>query len=210
MTPTFPLALSFTEALRELGYAGVALLMLLETVFPPIPSEAVLPLAGYFVERGDFSFPLVLLAATAGSVLGAVALYEAARWGGRPFVERFARRARLDPAQLDRAERWFARRGPIVVLVARCIPGVRSVVSLPAGLFKMPRAQYLLWTLIGSALWNFLLIGAGYLLGAEWENVGAAVGPISKPAVGVVVLVALFFLVRAWRRRPARGEQPDA
>ena len=133
--------LSLSKVLRDLGYAGLALLMLAETVFPPIPSEAVLPLAGYLVERGEFYYVLVLLTSTAGSVLGAMVLYEAARRGGRPFAERFLRFAHLQPEKLDDAERWFARRGALIVLLGRCVPGMRSLVSLPAGLLRMPRLQ---------------------------------------------------------------------
>lgn len=205
--PGWPLptsALSFTEILVELGYFGVALLMLVETIFPPIPSEAVLPLAGYFAEQGKFSLPLVVLVATIGSVTGAVMLYEAARRGGRPFADAFLRRGRIDPARLDQAERWFTRRGPIVVLVARCVPGVRSVISLPAGVLRMPRGQYVLFTTLGSLLWNVLLVGAGYLLGTRWEEVGELVGPISKPALAIVALAAVGFVGWWWwsaRRR---------
>ncbi len=180
--------LSLSKVLRDLGYAGLALLMLAETVFPPIPSEAVLPLAGYLVERGEFSYVLVLLTSTAGSVLGAMVLYEAARHGGRPFAERFLRFAHLQPAKLDDAERWFARRGALIVLLGRCVPGMRSLVSLPAGLLRMPRLQYVGLTLLGSAIWNAVLVTVGYLLGSQWERVADVIGPVSKPLVAIAVL----------------------
>jgi len=179
--------LSLSQVLRDLGYAGLALLMLAETVFPPIPSEAVLPLAGYLVERGDFNYVLVLLTSTAGSVLGAMVLYEAARHGGRPFAERFLRFAHLQPEKLDDAERWFARRGALIVLLGRCVPGMRSLVSLPAGLLRMPRLQYLGLTLLGSAIWNAVLVTVGYLLGSQWERVADVIGPVSKPLVAIAV-----------------------
>lgn len=196
--------LSISQVLRDLGYVGLALLMVGETVFPPIPSEAVLPLAGYLVERGELGFALVLAVSTLGSVAGAVVLYEAARRGGRPFAQRFLRFARLDPARLEEAERWFARRGALVVLVGRCVPGVRSLVSLPAGVLRMPRWEYLLFTLIGSALWNGLLVGTGYLLGSQWERVADVIGPASRPllAAGLVALAG-WLLVRGLRRRAA-------
>jgi len=180
--------LSLSQVLRDLGYAGLALLMLAETVFPPIPSEAVLPLAGYLVERGDFNYVLVLLTSTAGSVLGAMVLYEAARRGGRPFAERFLRFAHLQPEKLDDAERWFARRGALIVLLGRCVPGMRSLVSLPAGLLRMPRLQYLGLTLLGSAIWNAVLVTVGYLLGSQWERVADVIGPVSKPLVAIAVV----------------------
>jgi membrane protein DedA with SNARE-associated domain len=199
--------LSLSQVLRDLGYAGLALLMLAETVFPPIPSEAVLPLAGYLVERGDFNYVLVLLTSTAGSVLGAMLLYEAARHGGRPFAERFLRFAHLRPEKLEDAERWFARRGALIVLLGRCVPGMRSLVSLPAGLLRMPRLQYLGLTLLGSAIWNAVLVTIGYLLGSQWERVADVIGPISKPLVAIVVVgVGGWLLWHGIRARRTRTE----
>jgi membrane protein DedA with SNARE-associated domain len=198
------LGLSPSQILRDLGYAGLALLMVAETVFPPIPSEAVLPLAGFLVEQGEFGLVAVLATSTAGSVAGAVLLYEAARHGGRPFADRFLRFARQDPAKLEQAERWFARRGPWVVLVGRCIPGVRSLVSLPAGVLCMPRWEYLLFTFIGSAVWNSVLVGAGYALGSQWERVSEVIGPLSKPLLAVVVVAVAGVLL--WRGLRARRE----
>jgi membrane protein DedA with SNARE-associated domain len=199
--------LSLSNVLRDLGYAGLALLMLAETVFPPIPSEAVLPLAGYLVERGEFSYVLVLLTSTAGSVLGAMVLYEAARHGGRPFAERFLRFAHLQPEKLDDAERWFARRGGLIVLLGRCVPGMRSLVSLPAGLLRMPRMQYLGLTLLGSAIWNAVLVTVGYLLGSQWERVADVVGPVSKPLVAIAVVgVGGWLLWHGVKARRARTE----
>ncbi len=197
--------LSLSGVMRDLGLPGLALLMLAETVFPPIPSEAVLPLAGYFVEQGEFALLAVLATSTAGSVFGAMLLYEAARRGGRPFALRFLHRARIDPAKLDDAERWFARRGPLVVLLGRCVPGARSLVSLPAGLLRMPRGQYVALTLLGSAVWNSVLIGAGYVLGSQWERVSEVIGPLSTPLLVVVVLGSAAFLL--WRGLRARRER---
>jgi len=202
-----PLAVSFTEILTDLGYFGVAMLMFIETIFPPIPSEAVLPLAGYFSERGEFSFAIVVIVATIGSVAGAMVLYELARRGGRPFADAFLRRGRVDPARLEQAEQWFIKRGPLVVLVARCIPGVRSVISLPAGVLRMPRGQYLFFTTVGSLLWNVLLVWAGYLLGARWEEVGELLGPISKPALAIAVLGVLAFAAWRWRVGRRRSQR---
>jgi membrane protein DedA with SNARE-associated domain len=196
--------LSLSQVLRDLGYAGLALLMLLETVIPPIPSEAVLPLAGYLVERGELGFAAVLVTSTAGSVLGAVLLYEAARRGGRPFARRFLRVARLQESKLEEAERWFARRGALIVLLGRCVPGMRSLVSLPAGVLRMPRWKYVLLTLGGSVVWNGVLVGAGYALGSQWEQVSEVVGPVSRPLVVATLLVAAALVL--WRVRRARTE----
>lgn len=201
MPSAVTLAISLAQVIEDLGYAGLTLLMLAETVFPPVPSEAVLPLAGYLVEQGQLNLGVVLATSTAGSVAGAMVLYEAARHGGRPFAERFLRFARLDPARLAEAEAWFARRGALVVLLGRCVPGVRSLVSLPAGLLRMGRLRYLALTLAGSLVWNTVLIAAGYLLGSQWERVSEVVGSLSVPVVVVVACAAVGFVV--WRTRVA-------
>ena len=199
------LGVSLSQILRDLGYAGLALLMLGETIFPPIPSEAILPLAGYLVEQGELAYVSVLITSTAGSLVGAMFLYEMARRGGRPFTDRFLRFARLDPAKLDDAEQWFTKRGPWVVLFGRCVPGVRSLVSLPAGLLRMPRWEYLLFTFIGSAIWNTVLVTVGYVLGTEWERVSDLVGPVSKPLLAVVLVAFAGWLL--WHGLRAR--RPD-
>lgn len=183
------MALSTTQLLEDLGYLGVFVLMFAETLFPPIPSEAILPLAGYLVEQGDLGFPGVLLASTAGAMLGASVLYELARRGGRPFALRFARVARIDEARLDVTERWFARRGVWVVLLGRCVPGVRSLVALPAGVLQMSRGAYLAASLAGTLVWNVLLIGVGWVLGAEWDRAADTIGALSKPLLAVVLVL---------------------
>jgi membrane protein DedA with SNARE-associated domain len=202
-------AMSFTDVLRDLGYAGLVLLLVAETIFPPIPSEAILPLAGYLAESGDFDYVLVLITSTFGSVLGAYLLYEAARRGGRPFAERFLRFARIDPHKLDDADDWFERRGALVVLFGRCIPGVRSLVSLPAGVLRMSRAKYLLYTTIGSAVWNTILVTLGYVLGTQWEKVADAIGPASKPLVVIAIVGGGGFLLW-WGLKHRRPEDADA
>lgn len=200
-----PVAISAVagELLRDLGLAGLFVLMFAENVFPPIPSEAVLPLAGYMVAIDELSPASVLVVSTAGSLAGSVFLYELARHGGRPFIERYGRLLRVGPEDLDRAEQWFARRGPIVVLAGRCIPGVRSLVSLPAGALRMSRPLYAGLTLLGTLMWNSLLIGAGWLLGSEWETVGEVIGPMSKPLLAATLLALAIGAAIFWRRRAA-------
>ena len=196
------LGISISQLLRDLGYVGLGVLMVAENLFPPIPSEAILPLAGYLVGQGELSFALVMVVATAGSVAGAIVLYELARRGGRPFALRFGGFARVDEERLARAEEWFVKRGPIVVLVARCVPGVRSLVSLPAGVLRMPRPQYIALTTIGTAVWNAVLVGLGWFLGHEWHRVSNAIGAVSTPLlIGAVGALALFAVRAEWRRK---------
>lgn len=185
------------DLVQELGYAGLVVLMAVEHIFPPIPSELVLPLAGFEVGRGNLSFAGALAAATAGSLLGAGALYALARRGGRPLVLRLYRVLRLEEGDLERAERRFARHSAWIIVTGRMVPGLRSAVSVPPGLLRMAFGRYLALTFIGSVVWNTALIFAGQQLGSRWTDVGDVVGPIAQwVLVACVPLLLLAFLVR--------------
>lgn len=175
------------DVLAASGSFGLMFLLFLENLFPPIPSEVILPLAGFLVWRGELGAVQALLASTTGSLLGAYALYAIGRFGGRPLVLRFGRVLRVTERDLDRAEGWFERYGSVVVFVARMMPGIRSVVSIPAGMLHMPLLRFTLLTVAGSALWNTLLLTAGYALGNNWSRVADVVGPLSE----IFILVAL-------------------
>jgi membrane protein DedA with SNARE-associated domain len=179
------------------GALGLVFLLFLENLFPPIPSELILPLAGFLVGREELGWVQALVGSTTGSLLGAYVLYGLGRWGGRPLVLRFGRGLRVTERELDRAERWFDRFGSAVVLFARMLPGARSVVSIPAGTLQMPLGRFTVLTVAGSALWNTLLIGAGYLLGENWSRVEGAVGSISNVLV-VIVLISVVGLTIRW------------
>lgn len=190
------------EVLIAHGVGMLVLLILLENVFPPIPSEVILPLAGFLVFQGEMTFVEAIVAATAGSVAGAVILYALGRHGGRPLLLRYGRILRLDERRLDQADDWFDRHGPKIVFFGRMLPGVRSIVSVPAGLSEMRVPIFLVLTAVGSALWNGALIGAGWALGDKWEEVGAVVGPLTVPVLIAVTLTAAgYALVRVRRAR---------
>jgi membrane protein DedA with SNARE-associated domain len=191
------------DAVTAAGYPGICGVMLLETVFPPIPSEIVLPLAGYEVAKGGLSFVPVLLVATLGSLLGAFVLYGLGRYGGRPAVLRFGRILRVGEPELDRADRWFERWGDRVVLLGRMVPLARSVVSIPAGTTRMPLVRFTVLTTLGSLVWNLLLVGAGYQLGARWEEVSRLVSRFSTVVYVLFALAAAAGAVWLWRRRKA-------
>lgn len=175
--------------------------MVAENLFPPIPSEVILPLAGFLVWRGDLGFVPVLGVSILGSLLGAFILYALGRWGGRELVLRHASLLRVKEAELDRADGWFDRYSGVVVLVGRLVPGVRSVVSIPAGMAEMPVGQFALLTTLGSSVWNALLIGAGWTLGENWERVSYLVDSVSTFALGVLLLTAIGLGIWWWRRR---------
>ncbi len=191
------------NAVTEAGYAGIAIVMAIETVFPPIPSELVLPLAGFQVARGTLGFVPALGASTLGAVFGALVLYAIARLGGRPLILRLHPLLRITERDMDRADRWFDRRAVPIVLFGRLVPGVRSLVSVPAGLSEMPLWRFLAATAAGALVWNAALLGAGALLGSQYDRVEGYVGPVSTVVMVAVVLAAVAGLVWLRRRAPA-------
>ena len=191
-----------TDVMDALGEIGVGVLVLAENVFPPIPSEVVLPLAGYLASRGRMDLTLVIVAATVGSVLGALLLYEAGARVGRRRLRRFVDwMPLLEGEDLDKAESWFARHGQASVLLGRCIPVVRSLISVPAGVEEMPRWRFLALTAIGSGAWNAVFVGTGYALGAQFEQVERYSGWLNTAVYVAIVVSLLLGLRRALRRR---------
>jgi len=203
-----------TNVITALGYVGVALLVAFENVFPPIPSEVILPLAGFVAGRGDASFVGMVLAATAGSVVGAWVLYGVSAAIGperlRALVVRWGRWFGVKVADLERAEAWFDRRAGYAVLVGRCVPLIRSIVSVPAGFRRMSPLTFTLYTALGSLVWNIALIGAGALLGDRWNQVGDYVGALQSIVVVAAVGVVGLFVSKRYRRRTKSTDGPEA
>jgi membrane protein DedA with SNARE-associated domain len=193
MTVLDSITVAAESVVHSAGYAGLSLVMLAETVLP-IPSEVVLPVVGLQISSGQLLFWAAALAATAGSVLGAGALYALGRLGGRPMALRLPRFLGITEERLARTESWFSSRGDVIVLLGRLVPGVRSVVSIPAGTLRMPVARFLVLTAVGSLAWNAALIGLGMVLADRWETVLAAVSAaspyvVAATAVGGLLLV---------------------
>ncbi|MFI9004900.1 DedA family protein [Streptomyces sp. NPDC053541] len=192
----------------SLGAPGAGLAVALENLFPPIPSEVILPLAGFAASTGRLDLLAALLWTTAGSVLGALALYGAGALFGRERVLAVAARLPLvKVADVERTEAWFARHGTKAVLFGRMVPIFRSLISVPAGVERMRLPVFLALTTLGSALWNTAFVLAGYVLGENWEQVTGYVSVYSKAVLGVAAAaVALFVAVRLRRAvRPGRG-----
>lgn len=193
------------DVIERLGAVGVALLVILENVFPPIPSEIVLPFAGFVAQRGDGSVVVMIFAATVGAVVGALVLYGIAAVIGperlAAFVARFGRWFGVKPADLVRAEQWFDRHAVAAVLLGRCVPLIRSIVSIPAGFRRMSMAPFLFYTALGSLVWNTALIGAGAILGNQWERVEPYVATLQWVVVAAVALLVLRFVFGKLRRR---------
>jgi membrane protein DedA with SNARE-associated domain len=194
------------DVIEQLGYVGVALLVVAENVFPPIPSEIVLPFAGFVAQRGSESVVIMILAATVGSVGGALIMYWIAAVIGderlHAFTRRFGKWVQIREADLNRAEEWFDRHATSAVLLGRCVPLIRSVVSIPAGFRRMKLVPYIAYTFAGSLVWNVLLIGAGALLGDNWERVGSYVGVFQWVVIALAVAAGVRFLWTHVVRKP--------
>ena len=191
------------------GYAGIAFLMLVENVFPPIPSELIMPLAGFNAARGELSLLGVVVAGSLGSLAGAFGWYWVARRFGTARLKQWARRygrwLTLEPREVDRADAWFDRHGHKAVLLGRLVPGIRTLISIPAGLSEMPTGRFLLYSGIGTVAWTCLLTAAGYVLEDRYEDVAGYIDPVSK--VVLVGLIALYLYRVATFRK---DEAPDA
>lgn len=196
------------DVIETLGAVGVGLLVALESVFPPIPSEVVLPLAGFLSGSGRMDFVAVCVWATAGSLVGALALYWLGAALGADRLARLADRIPLmDGRDVERAETWMRRHGAWAVLLGRMVPGVRSLVSIPAGVQRMPLWLFSVLTVLGSAIWNVLFVGLGYLLGDRWSQVGEYSDLINYGVIGAIVLAVVAVAGRRLRRR-RRGLDP--
>ncbi len=186
------------QIITTLGYPGIAFVMFAENVFPPIPSELVMPFAGFVVAEGQLSFVGVWIAGVLGSVLGAVVLYYLGMWAGdtvvRGILRRYGRWLGTSESDYDRALRFFTRYGEWVVFFGRLIPLVRSIISIPAGAEHMPLPRFLLFTTLGSAIWSGLLAFAGMTLGENWEQVTGFVEQYQDVVVVALVLLTVLFV----------------
>ncbi len=187
------------EFIGQQGYLGVALLMILENVFPPIPSELIMPFAGFVAARGDLNGVGVLLAGTVGSVLGTMPWYVAGRFLSvdrlKAWAGRHGRWLAMSPGDIEQAEHWFRRRGERAVFLGRMVPAVRSVISAPAGIVGMGLPRFLAWSIAGSMLWVGALVALGYLLEDQYDRVAQWIDPVSKIIVGVAVIAYLWRVV---------------
>lgn len=179
--------------MEQFGLLGVTVMMFLENVFPPIPSELIMPAAGFAAAMGKMNLILVIIAGTLGSVLGALPLYYLGTVFDekRLFVlaEKYGKYVLVKPSDITNAQNWFHKYGKTVIFFGRMIPAIRSLISIPAGMARMPMLPFLVLTAIGSAIWTTILAYAGYILGANYDQVEAFIEPISKIVVVVVLCI---------------------
>lgn len=193
-----------TDVIESIGEVGVGLLIALENVFPPLPSELILPFAGFASERGDLNPYLAWLAATAGALLGALLLYALGAVVGYDRLHELAGKRwfiLLGQKDLERGSHVFDRYQAPIVLAGRCVPLIRSVVSIPAGIAHMPLSRFVLYTSIGAGIWNALFIALGWLAGDNYDRIEGYVQPVSYTVLALLLLGIAYLVVRTVRRK---------
>lgn len=196
------------DIMEALGGPGAGLIIALENLFPPLPSEVILPLAGFTASQGTFSLTGAIAWTTLGSVVGALALYLLGAALGRDRFRALWRRMPLvNMDDLDRTEAWFGRHGGKAIFFGRMIPIFRSLISIPAGIERMPLLKFTALTLLGSAIWNTIFVVAGYQLGENWDVVEGYAGIFQKVVIVVVALLVVWWVVRRLRARRTLDQQ---
>ncbi|WP_310468460.1 DedA family protein [Sphingomonas sp.] len=188
--------------IEQSGYLGVGFLMFLETIFPPIPSEVIMPVAGVAAGQGKLHYGLVVAAGTSGAMLGNIVWYLAARALGvdrlEPIIRRWGRWLTITWPEVQRAEKWFAEHGVFFVFLGRLLPTVRSLVSVPAGLLRMRFKRFLIASTLGTAAWTAILAGAGYKLGENIAEIDKVLGPASN---AILLVLFMGYVWRLWTHR---------
>lgn len=198
------------ELMKDIGGPGIALGIFLENLFPPIPSEVILPLAGFTAAQGHYTRVEAVLWATLGSVAGALLLYGIGAALGLDRLRVIAHKMPLvDVADVDKADAWFSKHGPKAVFFGRFVPGVRSLISIPAGIDRMKMTSFLFYTTAGSLIWNTIFVWIGYQLGDRYHLVEEYMDPISKVVYVLIILTGLGVIAWMVRRSMKRSHDPD-
>ncbi len=200
------------ETVLAIGYPGIVLLMAIESSFIPFPSEIVVPPAGYLAAKGEMNLGLVILAGLAGSMIGAYVNYYIAVYAGRPFIVKYGKYFLITEEKLDKCEKYFQTHGEITTFVARLLPGIRQLISFPAGLARMNLAKFTFYTALGAGIWTVILAVFGYVIGRQSANVEEAWtqygGKISLCLIVAMTLVVVGYI--AWYRRKSRAQDTSA
>jgi membrane protein DedA with SNARE-associated domain len=188
------------KVISSLGYFGVFVLMVLESMVFPMPSELVMPFAGFIAYQGKFNFWLVIFFSSLGSIVGSLLSYYAGKYLGNPFVIRYGKYFFLNVDDLKKTEHWFSKKGESTIFVARLIPVVRHLISIPAGIAKMNLTKFCVYTLIGAAIWNSILAYLGYILGKNWMLVRQYSEPFSVAAAFIILLGTVYFIYKHFKK----------
>ncbi len=191
---------SIINTINSLGYIGIALLMALENIFPPIPSELIMPLAGFTVTQGKLKFISVVMAGTIGSVLGSTPWYFLGKYWGlkrtKKIADKYGKWLTVSGEDVEKAKRWFDRRGYAATAIGRLVPGIRTYISIPAGISKMPFLPFLIYSTAGSIIWVMLLTYSGYILGENYERISLYLKPFSLIVLGLVLIISIYWIIK--------------
>ncbi|MHB9154607.1 MAG: DedA family protein [Endomicrobiales bacterium] len=202
------LSLFVISTISAMGYAGVVLLMAIESACIPLPSEVILPFSGYLVSQGVFNLQLVALMGALGCVLGSLVAYYAGAWGGRKWIEKYGKYVLISHHDLDLADRWFSRYGDLTVLAARLLPVIRTFIAFPAGVARMRMSTFIIYTFVGSYVWSLGLAWVGMRLGEHWDSLKVYFHRFDA-VIGVIIVAGAVWYV--WRHikglQAARGSQ---
>ena len=187
--------------IAQLGYFGIFFLMMLESMVVPVPSEFVMPFAGFLIIQGSFNFALVIVASTLGSITGSLIFFYIGKTGGHTLVERYGKYVLVDSNDVRKTEKWFQKRGELTVFLARLVPVIRHLISLIAGIGKMDVKKFSVYTIIGAALWNSILTYLGFVLGQHWEEVSQYIEELDIVIVVLIIIGIAYFVYRHLVRR---------
>ena len=183
------------------GYFWVFFLMILESMIFPIPSEAVMPLAGYLIAEGGFTFLGVIFFSTLGSIVGSLISYYIGMYGGRKFVHKFGKYFLLDEEHLNWTESFFKRHGQKTIFISRLLPVVRHLISLPAGMGKMPLKRFIIYTILGAGIWNTFLAWLGYYFSDKWQMIHEYSKPLDYVAIVFLVVCVIWWIAKHIKRK---------
>ena len=196
--------------IQSTGYISIFLLMMLESMVAPVPSEAVMPFAGFLIADGHFTFTAVILISTLGSIVGSLISYYIGYYGGRPLVEKFGKYLLLDKHHLDITEKYFNKRGELTIFISRFIPVVRHLISIPAGMGKMNVIKFCIYTIIGAAMWNTFLAWVGYKLEKNYQEVLKYSSVIDIVVVAVLGLIFIYVVYKLYSAYKANKKTTPA
>ncbi|HLC85962.1 MAG TPA: DedA family protein [Candidatus Nanoarchaeia archaeon] len=182
------------QFMEILGYPGLLILMALESMIAPVPSEVVMPFAGFLIAEGKFTFLMVAIFSTLGSMMGSLISYWLGLFGGRKFVNKFGKYLLLDESHLDWTEKWFERKGEKTIFISRFVPIVRHLISIPAGIGKMNLKKFILYTVVGALIWNMFLVYLGFKLKQRWELIHEY-SPQLDILAGIILLIVIGYFI---------------
>ncbi len=186
------------------GYFGLFVLMALESMIAPVPSEVVMPFAGYLALQGRFDFWIALLVSSLGSIFGSLLSYYIGVYGGRPFVLKYGKYLLLEKEHLEWTENWFKKQGQKTIFISRFIPVVRHLISIPAGIAKMAMHKFIIYTFLGATIWNLVLLYAGFRLGQHWDKIHQYSKELDMIFVALVILFFVYFI---WKHRERKNKK---